>query len=130
MEEDLDNIINAVSRNGIYNTILGLSNKERRELVANNVYDASTISFREAKEGAMEAYNFSSSALITTIHSKNRMDKSVATTKTLAQSLFSIKMGTSKVTDGDNEDKDSNAETGKDNNQTAQGPWQSRGWKL
>ncbi len=57
-EEDLDDIINAVSRDGIYDMTFGLSDKERRELVANNTYDASAISSGEAKEGAMEAYNF------------------------------------------------------------------------
>ncbi len=116
----MDNIINAVSCNGIYDMTLGLSDKERRELVANNAYNASAISFGETKEGAMEAYNFSSSTLITTIHSKNRTDKSVATTKALTQSLFSIEMGTSKVTNSDNEDKDFNAETGKDDDQDSQ----------
>jgi hypothetical protein len=79
-EEDLDDIINDVSRDGIYDMTLGLLDKERRELVANNAYNASAISFGEAKEGVMEAYNFSSSVSITRIHSKNRTDKSVATT--------------------------------------------------
>ncbi len=116
-EEDSDDIINAVFRNGIYDVTLGRSDRDRRELVANNAYNASAISFREAKEGAMEAYNFSSSVSITMIHSKNRTDKSVGTTITLAQSLFSIKTGTSKVTDSDDKNKDSNAETGKDDNQ-------------
>ncbi len=117
----MDDIINTVSCNGIYGMTLGLSDKERRELVANNAYNASAISFGEAKEGAMEAYNFYSSASITMVHPKNRMEKSVATTKTLAQSLFSIETGTSKVTDGDDKDKDSDAETGKDDNQDSQG---------
>jgi hypothetical protein len=74
-EEDLDDIINAIFRNGIYDMTLGLLDRECRELVANNAYNASAISFGEAKEGAMEAYNFSSSTLITMIHSKNRTDK-------------------------------------------------------
>jgi hypothetical protein len=78
----------------------------------------------------MEACNFSSSALITTIHSKNRMDKSVTTTKTLAQSLFSIETETSKVTDSDNEDKDSNAETDKDDGQDGQGAIAIEGMKI
>jgi hypothetical protein len=99
-EGDSDVIINATSSNRIYNISLRLTDRKRRELVASKAYDASAILFGEAKEGAMEAYNFSSSASITTIHSTNRMDKSVATTKTLAQSLFSIKTGTSMVTDG------------------------------
>jgi hypothetical protein len=120
-EEDLDDIINAIFRDGIYDMTLGLLDRERRELVTNNAYDANAISFGEAKEGVMEVYNFSSSVLIIMIHSKNRMKKSVATTKTLAQSLFSIETGTSKVMDGDDKDKDSNAETGKDDNQDGKG---------
>jgi hypothetical protein len=118
----LDDIINAISRNGIYNMTLGLLDKECRELVANNAYNTSAISFGEAKEGAMEACNFSSSALITTIHSKNRTNKSVATTKTLAQSVFSIKMETSKVTDGDNEGKITKLRYAKTTTKTAKGP--------
>ena len=53
--------------------------------------------FGEAKEGAVEAHNFSSSMSITTIHSKNLNDiKLVASQKMLAKSVFS--MGTSKIT--------------------------------
>jgi hypothetical protein len=66
----------------------------------------------------MKAYNFLSNASITTIHSKNKMDgKLVATTKTLAQSIFSIETGTSKVTVGDNKEENSYNETGKANKQ-------------
>jgi hypothetical protein len=74
-------------------------------MATSKAYDASAILFGEAKEGAMEAYNFLLSALITTIHSKNRTNKSIASAKTLAQSLFSVEMATSKVTDGE-DDKD------------------------
>ncbi len=112
-EEGSDGIIITVSSNGIYDMTLGLSDKKCRELVANRAYNASAITFGEAKEGAMEAYNFLSSASITTIHSRNKMDNVVATTKTLAQSILSIKMGTSKVTDGDNNEDDSSDEAGK-----------------
>ncbi len=72
--------------------------------------------FGEAKEGAIEAHNFSSSASVTMIHSKNMGDRgSVATEKTLAKSVFS--MGTSKVTsDGSEEemeeDNESDSEAG------------------
>ena len=53
--------------------------------------------FGEAKEGAVEAHNFSSSMSITTIHSKNENNsKSVVSQKTLAKSVFSMR--TSKIT--------------------------------
>jgi hypothetical protein len=52
-ETDSDNIINAVAREGIYNTLLGLLDKERRTATASKGYDASAIMFGEAKEGAI-----------------------------------------------------------------------------
>ncbi len=62
----------------------------------------------------MEACKFLSNASSTTIHSKNKTDgKLVATTKTLAQSIFGVKTGTSKVTDGDNKEDNLYNETGK-----------------
>ena len=52
--------------------------------------------FGEAKEGAVEVHNFSSSMSITTIHSKKENDsKSVASQKTLAKLVCSV--GTSKI---------------------------------
>jgi hypothetical protein len=101
-----DNIINAVAGEGIYNTMLGLSDKEHRMAISSKAYDASAIMFGGVKEGAVEAHNFSSSASITMIHSKNMGDnRSVATEKTLAKSVFS--MATSKVTsDGSEEEMD------------------------
>ncbi len=62
--------------------------------------------FREANEGTVKAYNFSSSASITTLHSKNVSDsRSVTTEKMLAKSVFSI--ATSKVTsDGLEEERE------------------------
>jgi hypothetical protein len=101
-----DDIINAVAGEGIYDTMLGLSDKERQMAIANKAYDTSAIMFGEAKEGAIEAHNFSSSASITTIHSKNVGDsRSVATEKMLAKLVFS--MATSKVTsDGSEEEMD------------------------
>jgi hypothetical protein len=105
-ETDLDDIINAVAGKGIYDKLLGLSDKERREATASKGYNASAIMFGEAKEGAVEAYNFSSSASITTLHSKNVSNsRSVTTEKTLAKSVFSI--ATSKVTsDGSEEERE------------------------
>jgi hypothetical protein len=105
-ETDSDNIINEVAGEGIYNTLLGLLDKERREATASKGYNASAIMFGEAKEGAVEAYNFSSSASITTLHLKNVSNsRSVTREKTLAKSVFSI--ATSKVTsDGLEEEKE------------------------
>jgi hypothetical protein len=110
-EGDSDDIINATSSNAINNMSLGLTDREHRELVASKAYDARAILFGEAKEGAMEAYHFSSSASITTIHSTKRADKSVATTKTLAQSLFSIETGTSMGTDNKDDNGISDTES-------------------
>ena len=105
-------IINAAAKEGIFDTTLGLSEKERRSAIAGKGHVASKIMFGEAKEGAVKAHNFSSSASITTIHSKNVNDsKSVASQKILAKSVFSL--ATSWVTsDGSeeeemDEDKDS-----------------------
>ncbi len=78
----------------------------------------------------MEAYNFLLNTSITTIHSKNKMDgKLVATTKTLAQSIFSIKTGTSKVTDGDDKEDNLYDKTGKADKQEGHRKV-ARGWKL
>jgi hypothetical protein len=95
-ETNSDDIINAVAGKGIYDMSLGLSDKEHREATVSKGYNASAIMFGEAKEGAVKAYNFSSSASITALHSKNVSDsRSVTTEKTLAKSVFSI--ATSKV---------------------------------
>jgi hypothetical protein len=104
-ELNSDNIINAVEEEGIFDTTLGLSERERRSAIAGKGHDASDIMFGEAKEGAVEAHNFSSSMSITTIHSKNVNDSnSVPSQKTLAKSVFSV--GTSKITsDGSDEDE-------------------------
>jgi hypothetical protein len=105
-EANSDNIINAIAGAGIYDTMLGLSDKECQMAIASKAYDASAIMFREAKEGDVEMHNFSSGASITTIHSKNVGDsRSVAMEKTLAKLVFS--MATSKVTsDGSEEEMD------------------------
>jgi hypothetical protein len=70
----------------------------------------------------MEACSFLANTSITTIHSTNKMDgKLVATTKTLAQSIFSIETGTSKVTGGDDKKDDSYNKAGKANKQVGHG---------
>ncbi len=83
------NIINAIAGEGIFDTTLGLSEKERRTATApSKGQDVSAIMFGEAKEGAIKVHNFFSSVSITTIHSKNVDDsRSVATQKTLAKSV-------------------------------------------
>jgi hypothetical protein len=59
---------------------------ENQMAITSKAYNASAIMFGEAKEGAVEAHNFSSSASITTIHLKNvGNSRSVATEKTLAK---------------------------------------------
>jgi hypothetical protein len=101
-ETNSDDIINTVAGEGIYDTLLGLSDKERREATASKGYNASAIMFGEAKEGAVKAYNFSSSASITMLHSKNVSNsRSVTMKKTLAKFVFSI--ATSKVTSDSSE---------------------------
>jgi hypothetical protein len=72
---DANNIINAAPTQGIYDLTLGLSDKERRTMVAGRVHDASAITFGEAKEGSMEAYNFSFVQLVTSMHSVNEKKK-------------------------------------------------------
>ncbi len=105
-ETDSDDIINAVAGKSINDTLLGLSDKECREATTSKGCNASAIMFGEAKEGAVKAYNFSSSASITMLHSKNVSNsRSVTTEKMLAKSVFSI--ATSKVTsDGLEEERE------------------------
>ncbi len=112
-ESNSDDIINAAAEEGIFDTTLGLSERERRLAIAGKGYDASEIVFREAKEGAVEAHNFSSSMSITTIHSKNVNDsKSVASQKTLAKSVFSV--GTSKITSDGLDEEEMDEDEGSD----------------
>jgi hypothetical protein len=54
---DGDDIIQASSSEGIYDLMLGLSDKEFRSLVSLG-HDAAAITFGKAKEGAIEAHNF------------------------------------------------------------------------
>jgi hypothetical protein len=60
-------------------------------LVARNAHEASAITFGEAKEGAVEAHNFSLQALITTTHTYNERKRDatlVTVARTLAKSVF------------------------------------------
>ncbi len=70
-QTDADDFFNAATTQGIYDLTLGLSDKERRTLVAGRAPEASAITFKEAKEGLLEAHNFSSKVSITSTHSKN-----------------------------------------------------------
>jgi hypothetical protein len=102
---------------GIHDLTLGLLDKERRVLVAGKAHKASAIIYGEAKEGAVEAHNFSSKASVTTIHSSNKRKrdaKSVGTAKTLAESVYSI--DTSKVTEDGTEDENNGKEEESDDN--------------
>ena len=112
-EFNSDNIINAVEEEGIFDTTLGSSERERRSAIVGKGHDASNIMFGEAKEGAVEAHNFSSSMSITTIHSKNvNNSKSVASQKTLAKSVFSV--GKSKITSDGSDEEETDKDKGSD----------------
>ena len=105
---DGDDIIQASSSEGIYDLTLGLSDKERRSL-ASRGHDANAITFGEAKEGSMEAHNFSAALSITSLRStKGRGLALPAPNPTLAQSVYSI--GTSKVTNDSEERSDDDEE--------------------
>jgi hypothetical protein len=110
---DGDDIIHASTSEGIYNLTLGLSDKERRSLIALHGYDAAAITYGKAKEGAVEAHNFSAALSVTSLHSaKGKGAKETPTpTSTLAQSVYSI--GTSSVTNDSEEKSDEDEE---DNN--------------
>jgi hypothetical protein len=69
---DANDIINAATTQETYDLTLGLSNKEKQTMVSGWAQEASVITFGEAKEGLVEAHNFSSKALITLTHSKNK----------------------------------------------------------
>ncbi len=108
-----DDIINAAAEEGIFDTTLGLSERECRSAIDGKGHDASEIMFGEAKEGAVEVPNFSSSMSITTIHSKNVNDsKSIASQKMLAKSVFSV--GTSKVTSDGSDEEETDEDEGSD----------------
>jgi hypothetical protein len=70
---------------------LGLSDKEQRKRTAKTNHNESAITFRDAKAGSMEAYNFSSEASITTLHAEKEGEGvSVASARMIAKSVFSI----------------------------------------
>ncbi len=63
-KSDSNDIINVAAEEGIFDTTLGLSEKERRSAIADKGHVASEIMFGEAKGGAVEAHNFSSSVYL------------------------------------------------------------------
>jgi hypothetical protein len=90
-DSDEDDIINAANKTGLFDMSLGLSDQEQREQMVKSGYNESAISFREAKVGSMEAYNFSTGASTTTVHAeKEGKGTSVASAKKMAKSVFSI----------------------------------------
>jgi hypothetical protein len=107
---DGDDIIHASTSEGIYDLTLGLSDKERWSLVALQGYDAAAITYGEAKEGAVEAHNFSAALSVTSLHlAKGKgVEETPAPTPTLAQSVYSI--GTFKVTKDSEDNLDEEAD--------------------
>jgi hypothetical protein len=90
-DSNKNNIINVANNSGLFDMSLGLLEKEQCKRMSKTNYDVSAILFGEAKAGSMEAYNFSSAVSITTLHAeKERGGVSVASAKTIAQSVFSI----------------------------------------
>jgi hypothetical protein len=101
-QTDADDIINAATTQGIYDLTLGLLDKERRTMVTGKAHKSSAITYGEAREGSMEAHNFLSAALITSIHTRNKKKRDaslVAMAKSLAKSVFSIRTMRLKVTE-------------------------------
>ena len=114
-ESNTYNIINAVAEEEIFDTTLGLLERERRSAITGKGHDASKIM------GAVKAHNFSSSASITTIHLKNVNDsKSVTSQKMLAKSVFS--MATSKITADGSEEEEADKDEGSDYDGSATEP--------
>jgi hypothetical protein len=78
-DHNADDIINAAATQGIFDLTLGLSDKEKRMMAIGKIHDASAITFGKAKEGSMEAYNFSLVQLVTLTHSTNEKKKAAKT---------------------------------------------------
>ncbi len=89
-QSNADDIINAAMTQGIYDLTLGLSDKERQVLVAGKAHKASAITYGEAKEGAVEAHNFSSKASVTTIHSSNKRKRDARTVACISKNAGQI----------------------------------------
>jgi hypothetical protein len=108
---DGNDIIQASNLEGIFNLSLGLSDRERRSLVTMRGYNTAAITYGDAKEGLIEAHNFSAALSVTSLCSKKRKaaEEGLGPALTLPQSVYSI--GMSKVTkDLDNELKEEEAD--------------------
>jgi hypothetical protein len=121
---DGDDVIQATTSESLYDLTLGLSDKKRRSLVALWGYDAAAITYGIAKEGSVEAHNFSAYLSVTSLHlaKAKRVQETPASTPTLAQSVYSI--GTSKVTKDsednlDKEEDDAEIDGGSSKNKVA-----------
>ena len=93
MDESGKDIIQVAQKSKAYDTTLGLSDKEKREMAAAN--GGGFISFGDAIEGAVEAHNFSSSISLKSVtpgkQSKRKPGSADSTGgKTLAESIFSV----------------------------------------
>ncbi len=124
-QTDADDIINAAATQGIYDLTLGLSDKEKRAMVAGKAHDASTITFGKAKEGSMGAYDFSSVQLVTSTHSVlggRRLPKPTLRLRASPSPCSaSIDTGTSKVTE-DNDTANSKKESSSDSEEDGSQP--------
>jgi hypothetical protein len=91
---DGNDIIQALNLEGIYDLSLGLLDKERWLLVALRGYNAAAITYGEAKEGAIEAHNFSAASSVTSLRlaKEKGAEGGPGPTLTLAQSVYSIGM--------------------------------------
>ena len=89
-EENIVNSVHGEKGANWVNGLAGLSDKEKESFASRN--GDAYIEFGEATEGAVEAHNFNSALSVTTVHSSNRLneDESVASKKTLAESVFSV----------------------------------------
>ena len=108
-DSEEDDIINAANKTGLFDMSLGLSDKEQCERMAKTGHIDSAITFRDAKVGSMEAYNFSAGTSITTVHAEREGEgTSVASAKTMAKLVFSI---VTNVTSGsEDQEMDNNEE--------------------
>ncbi len=85
---DANDIINVATTQGIYDLTLRLSDKEKWITVLGQAHKAYEITLGEAKEGSMEAHNFSLMALVMPTHLQNEKmqeAKTVASVKSLAK---------------------------------------------
>jgi hypothetical protein len=107
---DGDDIIHSSTSEGIYDLTLGLSDKECWLLIALHGYDAAAITYGKAKEGAVEAHNFSAALSVTSLHSAKEkgVKETPAPTPILAQLVYSI--GTSRVANDCKEKSDEDEE--------------------